>query len=249
MTVNATMDTYFFLSGDGTVLRREVAVAAPAPATPAFSHSLYKVESDGSGVVSVTTLYTSSGLNAIPLGADDVTTVTILNGAVTSAKLADVIVGATFGYPSIMEVIVNNKGQVTAIDDRLLLSGLVNGDVLAYNSGALRFENIPNTAVNTIGYIPKVNATGDNYDDSSLVETANQVLSEKKVEVNGGVAEDDSDAMLNVVGGPILMPRVTAATASAYPLTNGYILYATTTDATFTSVGIWAVEAGAWVKL
>jgi hypothetical protein len=249
LTVNASKDTYFFLSGDTTILRREVALAAPAPATPAFSHDLYKVTSDGSGVTLVTNLFTASGLNPIPLGAGDVDTVNIVDGAVTSLKMADVIVGATFGHQSIMELVINNQGQVTGATANMLLSGLSNGDILIYNSGLNRWENGDNTAVGTIGYLPKVNATADNYVDSALLEDASQVLSEKKVEINGGVAEDDNDAMLNIVGGPLLMPRLTAVAGSALPLTNGYLIYATTTDATFTSVGIWAVEAGAWVKL
>jgi hypothetical protein len=249
MTVNATMDTYFFLSGDGTVLRREVAVAAPAPATPAFSHDLYKVESDGAGVVSVTTLYTSSGLNAIPLAADDVNTVNIVNGAVTSAKIATVAAGSTFGHASLIEFTNNNQGQVTSATSNMLLSGLANGDVLIYNSGLNRWENGDNTAVNTVGYIPKVNATADNYIDSSLFETADQVLSEIKVEINAGVAENNTEAILNLVGAPLLMPRLTAAEAALLTLTNGILIYATTTDATITSVGFWGVEAGAWVKL
>ena len=42
---------------------------------------------------------------------------------------------------------------------------------------------------------------------------------------------------------------LTATEASALTAANGDIVYATTTDATFTSVGFWGYEAGAWVKL
>lgn len=42
---------------------------------------------------------------------------------------------------------------------------------------------------------------------------------------------------------------MTAAQASAVTAENGQLLYVSTTDATFTSVGIWAYENGAWVKL
>jgi len=46
-----------------------------------------------------------------------------------------------------------------------------------------------------------------------------------------------------------LPPRMTAAQASAITSVNGLMLYVTDTDATFTSVGFWGYEAGAWVKL
>lgn len=42
---------------------------------------------------------------------------------------------------------------------------------------------------------------------------------------------------------------MTAAQASALTAEDGQLLYVSTTDATFTSVGIWARENGSWVKL
>jgi hypothetical protein len=47
----------------------------------------------------------------------------------------------------------------------------------------------------------------------------------------------------------VLLPRMTAAQAGAITAVNGLVLYVTSTDATFTAVGVWAYEAGAWVKL
>ena len=63
-------------------------------------------------------------------------------------------------------------------------------------------------------------------------------------------AEDDANATLNVVGtGAFLPPRLTFTEAGALPLTDGYFVYVTSTDATFTSVGFWGVENSVWVKL
>ena len=48
----------------------------------------------------------------------------------------------------------------------------------------------------------------------------------------------------------LLLPRMTAAQASAIGSPrDGLMVYATDTNATFTSVGFWGREAGAWVKL
>lgn len=249
LTVNATMDTYFYLSGDSTILRREVAVAAPAPADPAGSHALYKVTSNGSGVVSVTSLYTSSALNAIPLGAAAVDTVNIKVGAVTSDRIATVNVGSTVGHASLFLIQNNDQGQVDLLQSNLSLAGLANGQILVYNSGLNRFENANNTAVNTIGYIPKVDGAGTNYADSAIFESGTHVKVEKQFEINSGAIEADANAGLNIVGAPVLMPRMTAAAASLLPLTNGYLIYATTTNGTFLSVGFWGVENSVWVKL
>lgn len=249
LTVNATMDTYFYLSGDGTILRREVAVGAPAPAKPAGSYNLYKMESDGSGVVSVTNLFVTSALNPIPLGADDVTTINILDGAVTSAKIDPVITAKTAGNAALFYVEVNDAGQVIDLTANMLLSGLSNGQILTYNSGLNRFENSDNTYVPAVtGTLAKSNGAG-NYTDSQIVETASQIEASRKVEINTGAKENDANAGLNVVGAPILLPRLTHTEAGALPLTDGYIVYVTSTDATFTSVGVWAVENVTWVKL
>jgi len=47
----------------------------------------------------------------------------------------------------------------------------------------------------------------------------------------------------------LLIPRMTAAQASAITALNGLMLYVTDTNGTFTSVGFWGYEAGAWTKL
>ena len=249
LTVNASVDTYFYLSGDSTVLRREVASGAPAPATPTFSHPLYLIESDGSGVTGVTNLYTDSALNAAPIAAGSVGTTEIADGSVTSVKLADVIVGGTFGESSLLEFTVNNKGQVTAVTANLDVTGVSNGQILKYNSGLNRFESADNTNVSSSDSIPKANAAGTDYEDSSISETTNQVRSIKKVEVNTGVPEDDADAIMNLVGSKyFLVPRMEAAQAGALAVTDGAFIYVTSTDATFTSIGFWGVESGAWVK-
>lgn len=66
-----------------------------------------------------------------------------------------------------------------------------------------------------------------------------------------GTTSPNAGAILDITSATqaVLLPRLTAGNASAITPVNGMILYATSTDATFTSVGVWAYEAGAWVKL
>jgi hypothetical protein len=47
----------------------------------------------------------------------------------------------------------------------------------------------------------------------------------------------------------LLLPRLTAAEASAVTGVNGLMIYVTSTNGTFTSVGFWGYEGGVWVKL
>lgn len=246
LSVSPIKDTYFYLNADGSILRREVAVAAPAPATPTHSHELYKITSDGTGCTGLVELFTNAALSAAPLGVDAVDTVNIKDDAVTTAKMAPVNVGSTVGDPSLILVRNNDEGQVDLLQSNLLIAGPTHGQVLTYNSGLSRFENNDNTAVSTNGVIPV--SVGTNYSDSSITEAASQIESAKKVEINSGAMENDL-AMLNVVGGPILFPRLTHSEAGLLVATDGYVVYVTSTDATFTSVGFWGVESGAWVKL
>lgn len=48
---------------------------------------------------------------------------------------------------------------------------------------------------------------------------------------------------------PIMPGQYTAAAAGALSAANGMLIYVTNTDATFTSIGFWGRENGAWVKL
>ncbi len=61
---------------------------------------------------------------------------------------------------------------------------------------------------------------------------------------------ETSGAALHITGtGAVLLPSNTATQASAITPVNGMIIYVTTTDATFTSVGFWGRENGTWIKL
>mgnify|MGYP003642515394 CR=1 FL=1 len=58
---------------------------------------------------------------------------------------------------------------------------------------------------------------------------------------------DGTFKLSSVTGGFLLAP-MTFTEAGGLTATNGTIVYVTNTDATFTSVGFWGLEAGTWVK-
>jgi hypothetical protein len=104
-------------------------------------------------------------------------------------------------------------------------------------------------SINTSAFVPL--SDGFDLTDSSISENANQVKSSKKVEINESGTEDDSDALLNLASTDkyFRIMRMTAAEAGLLPLNDAAMIYVTTTDVTFTSVGFWGVESGAWIKL
>jgi len=65
-----------------------------------------------------------------------------------------------------------------------------------------------------------------------------------------GAADPDAVAILDIVSTTkgVLFPRMTAVQASAITPVEGLMLFATTTNGTFTSVGLWCYEAAAWSK-
>jgi hypothetical protein len=250
LTVNPSKDTYFYLSAGGYILRREGNIGDPPPSDAVGAHVLYKVESDGSGVVSITALYEDNPFaSPPPLGVDAVDTVNILDDAVTTPKLADVITGSIQGDNSLFVLSVNDKGQVTSWDYNIDITGLSDGQILRYNGSSLVFENSDDVGVSSPGVIPKADALGENYIDSALSESTFQVTSEKRIEINSGLTEDIVESGLNIVEGTFILPRYLAVNASTLSLINGTMIYVIDTDATFTSPGVWAVESNVWVKL
>lgn len=49
--------------------------------------------------------------------------------------------------------------------------------------------------------------------------------------------------------GVYTIPNITATTGSALTAADGMLIYVTDTNGTFTSIGFWGYENGAWVKL
>ena len=66
--------------------------------------------------------------------------------------------------------------------------------------------------------------------------------------VYGEFSADMQSQILTVNGVAKLQPMTHTVAGSITP-TNGMLIYVSSTDATFTSVGIWAYENSAWAKL
>lgn len=249
LTLNANEDAYVNLKQDGTYVLYQGSVGFLPPAFPVTEHNLYMFRTDGAGVVSLAQNYNTDPFNPTPLGTDDVDTINIRDGAVTSVKLDDVVVGDTKGSSAIIEVTYNNKGQITGATSNLNIGAITNGQGIKYNAGTLGFEPVDILSINTSAFVPL--SDGFDLTDSSISENANQVKSSKKVEINESGTEDDSDALLNLASTDkyFRIMRMTAAEAGLLPLNDAAMIYVTTTDVTFTSVGFWGVESGAWIKL
>lgn len=245
-------DKYYALRADGQLFSQEGPNGFPYVQPPA-TLLLYKFVSDSAGITGVTIEGGFDAFNPTPLGINDVDTPNIRNGAVTSIKIADVTTGATRGVDSILEILYNNQGQILSATSKIDTTGISDGQILTYNSGTGGFESADNIQPTSAGNIPKTNPVGDNYIDSALNESTTQVKSSKKVEINDDLlsTEDDSNALLNLASDNkyFLLMRLTAAQAGLLPLTDGAMIYVTSTDATFTSVGFWGVENSVWVKL
>lgn len=251
ITVNATKDTYYILNDSGTWTVTELANGSPIPSVTSSQLMVYKFVSNSSGITGVTTYFPSSAINptALDIPDDYIQTKMIADGQVVNSKLDNVGTAGTFGHSSVFTLTTNAKGRVTSVTSNLSVSGPSNGQVLKYNAANSRFENANNLSVATSGFIPK--STGSDYGDSSLSENVSQVVSTKKVEVNisGGSNVNATSAAVTANGGAFLAVPMSATSASALTATDGMIVYVNTTNGTFTSVGFWGREAGAWVKL
>jgi hypothetical protein len=256
ITFNANEDTYVNLAVDGSYVTYNGVVGFIPPAFPSTEHNLYMFTTDGAGVVSLSQNYTSNPLNPAPLGIDAVDTVNIVDGAVTSDKMDTIGSDTTAGHVAILQVSYNTKGRMIGSVSNMDLTGISDTDRIKYNTALNRFEPADATFIPAAGVIPKANGAGDNLDSSALSESINQIKSTKRIEIKPvGATEDVSDAILNVAAGAgapggILFPRLTHTEAGGLSLLNdGLVIYVTSTDATFTSVGFWGIEAGVWVKL
>jgi hypothetical protein len=226
VALDSTKDNYIFLVSDGLIEKMSVTVGASAP-TKASSILLYKMTTNGSGVTVYEEEFVDSAFNdpSFTLADDAVTTAKILNGAVTSAKMDDIVAPTTKGHVALLTVTVNAKGQVTAINSNIDLTGIADGDILIYDNGSGGFVVGQRRNVTASGTIPYSNGT--DYLGSSLKEESNKVT----------------------VGKPLQVNNATAIEASALTLDDGLLVYVTSTNGTFTSVGFWGVVNGAWVKL
>lgn len=138
VTLQATTDNYLDINSSGTYNVTAVAISAAAP--PILGMRLYKFETNGSGVVSVTDLRQEYPITHSELATDAVETRNIKDLNVTGAKIEDIVAATTV---SMANVTIDTKGRVTSMDSDFNLSGLADNDILQYDLGTSKWVNLP----------------------------------------------------------------------------------------------------------
>jgi hypothetical protein len=250
--LTATKDNYVLLFDDGDLANSFVNIGDPQPAMPPGKGGifLYKATTDATGVTALVNLFDTSAFNdpTFTIDPDTIETAMIQDAAITTVKIANVGIDATKGHVSILQIEVNKQGQVLDVNSNIDLSGIADGDILTYDAGIGGFIVGQKRALTPSTFFPV--SDGSDYATSSIKETT-QIEVLKNIEVNAGIVENDVNAILNLVSTTEYFkpPVMTAAQASLISPTDGAMLYVTTTDATFTSIGFWGYENSVWVKL
>lgn len=141
--VASTSDNYIDIREDGTYVLTSVPVGNPEPPVASTSYRLYKVVSDGSGVVSKVDRQTSYSLDGTTFTDDSILTRHITDLNVTGAKLEDIVAATSEGDASFYQITYDTKGRITSSINKVAISGLANGDVLLYDSGTTNWINSP----------------------------------------------------------------------------------------------------------
>jgi len=251
ITFSGNRDVYVFLSDRAEISVTQQTIGSPEPSVPS-KMLMYKIVTSGTGVTSLTERFETGAVNPTPLSIPSlyIENSMIKTNEVKSEKLVNSgVTAGTYGQTQFLQFAVNSKGLVTSVTANFHLTGLANGDIIYYNAANLRFENKPNISTGTNTYIPR--STGSNFTDSALYEDKNTIHSSKTIEgdLTGGSPVADSQAAIIANGGPILCVPMSASDASGLTASNGYIVYVNSTNVTFTSVGFWGYQNGAWVKL
>lgn len=140
--------------------------------------------------------------------------------------------------------------------------------ILGFQKFVFRINGNSSATTSVNDNLMRFDCEGVNYKVSHIL---NGTTGAYKIEAWESGVGYDNDIVLNVQGGSVgvgtqtpnnaakleissttqgvLMPRMTATQASAITAVNGLIVYVTNTNGTFTSVGFWGYEGGAWVKL
>ena len=257
ITFSGNKDVYVFLGDRAEISVKQQTIGDPEPSVPS-KMLMYKIVTSGTGVSSLTERFDTGAVNPTPLSIPSayIEDSMIKTNEVDSNKLIDSgVVAGTYGQTQFLQFTVNAKGIVTAASANFHLTGLANGDIIYYNAANLRFENKPNLNTGTVGYFPV--STGSNFSDSSLRELPSDIITNKnfqaaKIEGVGPLGSTSyltTDPAVVVNGGPLFFVPMSAADASSITPYDGMMVYVNTTDVTFTSVGFWGYENGAWVKL
>lgn len=170
IALNATMDNYIDVTSAGAYALTAVAIGNPAP--PELGMRLYKLETDGSSVVSTTDLRNYYFLNGSQLCDNSIGSRHYIDDSITSDHLDHVVSGATVAS-GILDIVVNDQGRITGVTDKISISSITDGDILRYVASSGNWENYNLAASN----LPSAGArqftyyTGAAWAATSLIQT------------------------------------------------------------------------------
>jgi len=134
VTLTATSDNYIDIANDGIGGGNYVVTAVPIgnPAPALAGLRLWKVETDGSSVVTPTDLRVNEHLDGADILDLTVTTAKIANNAITTAKMDALIAGATVELPTIT---FDASGRLTTVTTDWNITTPVNGEIPVRSGG------------------------------------------------------------------------------------------------------------------
>lgn len=86
---------------------------------------------------------------------------------------------------------------------------------------------------------------------NSIISTTSGAIVLSGGSIAAGTSSPNASALVDLTSTTqgLLLPRMTATQGSAITGVDGLMIYVTSTNGTFTSVGFWGYENGAWIKL
>jgi len=147
LTMAANSDNYIDIQDDRTFVVTSQTIGDPAPAVASDSMRLYKVETDGTGTVSVVDLRNRYAMDGSSFADDSIITRHIADLNVTGDKLETLGAGATLGDSDFITITYDTKGRVTAGSDKFNIGALSDDDILQYDLGTDKWVNTAVTAL------------------------------------------------------------------------------------------------------
>ena len=209
VTMTASKDNYIALSKDGawsnvplTIGTSGGTLTTALATTREASLALWKVVTDGSGVTSSTTLFSTGPIDSSRLASSAVITAKIADDAVTADKLAHTAV--TAGTYNLANITVDAQGRLTGAASSFNLTSLTNNDQLIYDSATSKWINQPGTRKDITSIL-----------DGQILKYDSGTTKFKNVSIDGGIIPaGSSNHVLNHDGAAWRSSKITTTNLS-----------------------------------